>query len=75
MYPPPNDLAPTVNKEYPIVNDSGHEARFLVDSNELYLMDDTNNYFHYNVKDDDSIIDEVDDLYNVIIELLKKEEV
>lgn len=42
-----------LNREYPIVNDSGHEARFLVDSNELYLMDDTNNYFHYNVKDDD----------------------
>lgn len=28
----------------------------------------------YNVKDDDSIIDEVDDLYNVIIELLKSKE-
>ena len=42
-----------LNREYPIVNDGGHEARFLVDSNELYLMDDTNNYFHYNVKDDD----------------------
>ena len=28
----------------------------------------------YNIKDDDSIIDEVDDLYNVIIELLKSKE-
>ena len=28
----------------------------------------------YNVKDDDSVIDEVDDLYNVIIELLKAKE-
>lgn len=28
----------------------------------------------YNIKDDDSIIDEVDDLYNVIIELLKTKE-
>lgn len=48
-----NNYAEILNREYPIINDKGYGARFLADSNELYLLDDTENYFHYNVKDDD----------------------
>jgi hypothetical protein len=47
------NYAEILNREYPIKNNTGVEARFLTDSNELNLKDDTNNYFLYNVKDDD----------------------